>query len=1211
VGSQLKTSSLGSNVGRGESRRSFRHPGALAALLVTLLAAACLLPASASAIEFRTLTESFGPDGDPGPSGNTFEAVGPLAFDQGSSRFYALDQETHKIHGFGASTPGSHPPLGGSFPLTEPTAFYGDDLAVDSSSHDIYLANAEGQKLFGYDENGAPLPGFPIGGFGYVCGVQVDSAGNVWAADAAGIVNEYSPGGALIFATGAVSGTEPCRFAIDDEDNLYITGFFGPTKKYTAATGYNKEFATEIDPEVSYGITIDRLTNELYVAHYDHVSVYDENGAFLYEFGAGGEYGSGIAIDEATEEVYVSDAGKRKVDVFGPPLSLPKTTTEGANGIASTEATVHGTINPRGLAVEDCHFEVVPAAQFISTQYAGLTAGQKFPCEPSAGSIPVDANPHAVDAGVTGLEPATTYHYRLAGKNSIGEGKGLDRQFTTGPTAPLVEGQSVQASGVSEATLSAKINPRGGKTTYHVEYGATNVYGQSSAESAPFGFASDNGKHTVSVHIGGLEPGTVYHFRFVATNEVDTTEGADASFATYPASPTFAPCPDEEFRTGAGARLPDCRAYEQGTPIDKHGSNAQLTNGAVSASGDRFTFFANGGLPTTGGLSQLVPYLASRGSGGWGADGLLPVTRPGITAGIVAVNEDLSAALVTGQAPGGVGEQIFLRDSETATFQPGPANSTGLSATAGDFSADPSHIIFWNETQLLPSAPAEKFSLYELDHGALALVDRVPAGSGSSCDDQAGPACVVPAEGIGAGSAGRISRDGSRVFFTVRGAAPFGAGRIYLREDGAKTTWISASQRATPDPEGEKPAKLVYVTPDGSKAFFLSCEKLTDDSTAHSNGESKCVDDSGGEDKQGQDLYSYDVGTGELTDLTVDSADPLGAAVQGFLGASDDGSYAYFVAKGALAPGASASPTTTPCSSFAIGCNLYSYHDGVTKFIARTQWSGVGFQSRVATEGGTLLFESGRSLTGYDNHGTTQGCGGLVGSPCTEFFRYSTADEELLCVSCVPTRTPPTGQPGMASKGSFVGTAIIAPQRNLSADGNRVFFESPEAMVPGDTNGVTDVYEWEAKGAGSCESESQNGGCVYLISSGSDPENSTFLGASRNGDHVFFFTEAQLVPTDEDQLVDVYDAGVGAGLTSQHALAPPTCAGTACQANPASPLDPSLASAAYAGPGNVHRAAKGRKCPQGKRKVRRGGKVRCQKARRHRHKRHHDRGGSK
>ncbi len=1177
----------------------------LAALLTALVAAACALPGSAFAIEARTLTESFGPDGT---SGSSFEAygLGPLAFDQGNDRLYALDQAAHKIHGFDASTPGSHPPMGGSFPLSEPTASYFDDIAVDSSSGDIYLANSSGHTVFGYDENGATLPGFPLTGFNYACGVTVDSAGNVWVSDAnEGRVYEYGPTGETIRFI--PFGGEPCRIAIDDQDNLFVTDYFGSTKKWTAVDGYNT--STVIDPEISYALTLDRSTNELYVVHFESISVYDEAGTFLYEFGAGSEYYGefgGIAIDETTEEVYVHDYEHGKVRVFGPPVSLPKTTTEGADGIGATEATVHGTINPRGLAVEDCHFEVIPAKQFIETKYENVTAAQKYPCVPAAGSIPVDANPHAVSANVTGLNPATTYHYRLAAKNSIGEGAGFDRQFTTGPASPLVEEQSVETVGTTEAIVAAKINPRGGETTYRVEYGTTASYGQSTAESAPFGFASDNGKHPVSVHIGGLSPGTAYHFRFVATNSVDVTEGTDTSFATYPpTNPTFAPCPNDDFRTGAGSRLPDCRAYEQGTPVDKHGANAQVkSEGAVSASGDRFTFLSNGGLPTTGGLSNLVPFLASRGPDGWSTDGFLPLTQ--VNSGLVrvlGVNEDLSSALVIAEGPGGVGQQLFLRDSDTATFRPGPAAPGFVGTAPIGFTADPSHLAIISETQLLPSALEAKSNLYDLDHGALTLADRVPAGSATSCDDEAGPACVLPPEGTTYGQAGhRISRDG-RIFFTANPTErSFAAGRIYMREDGARTTWISASQRTPLDPGGEKPARLVGITPDGSKVFFLSCEKLTDDSTAHSAGANACANPSDFP-AHGQDLYSYDVETGELTDLTVDSnaGDPLGAGVRFYLGASEDGSYVYFFAEGVLASGAS----HNDCQSGK--CNLYVYHDGTTKLIVQTEWGSTGeFQARVSADGSALLFSSRESLTGYNNTGL---CGSAAA--CFEFFRYSAPEEEILCVSCMPTGTPPTQAPNMGSNGLALGDAVTnGPSRNLSADGNRVFFESPDALVAGDTNSVGDVYEWEAKGTGSCESESQDGGCLYLISGGTDPERSTFQGASKNGDHVFFFTSQQLVPGDQDHLRDVYDAGVGAGLASQHTLAPPSCASTACQANPAPPTDQTPASATFQGPGNANTRAKARKCPKGKRKVRSGGKVRCLKAAKQ-HKRHNNRGGSK
>jgi hypothetical protein len=1195
----------------------FRRSGAPAALLVALTAVACLLPGSASAVEFRTVTESFGADGT---SVTTFGFPRAVGFDQGDKRLYVVDGGEEKLHGFDSSTPATHTPLGGSFPLSVPVGEL-NGLAADPFSHDFFYANPSDNKLYGFSESGAALSGFPIAGQNFSCGTAVDSSGDVWVAEGnEEIIKEYSPAGALI-ATHAVS-LSPCSLAFDAEDNLYVGYYFGSTVKYTAASGYTA--ATTIDPEFTSAMTVDKATGEVFVIHYNYIDVWTESGEFLYRLEGepfGGEF-AGVAVNEATEELYVSDYGNGVIDVYGPPVSLPKLTTEGADGITATGGTVHGTINPKGLAVEDCHFEVIPAEQFISAKYKNVTPAQKYPCVPAAGSIPVDSNPHTVSASVSGLSSATTYHYRLVAKNSIGEATGVDRRFTIGAAAPLIVKQSVQEVGTSEATLAATINPRGGETTYHVEYGTTNAYGQSTAESAPFGSPTDTSSHPVSVHIGGLQPGTAYHFRFVATNPVAAVEGTDTSFATYPlTTQAFATCLNDRFRTALGSRLPDCRAYEQVSPVEKHGANAQGAYGADGTNpvGDRVTFFANGGLPTTGSTSRSDAYIASRGPGGWSTDGLQPLTAPGRDASIYGVNEDLSAALMQNEGPGGIGAQLFLRDTETATFRPiGPVfvpEYGALSLTG--FAADPSHVTFLNPAHLLPSAPIGKYNLYDLDHGTLTLADRIPVGAAISCDDEAGPACVVPSEGTAyGGESAKMSRDGSRVFFTANATEQsFNTGRIYLREDGVRTTWISASQRTTPDPGGEKPARLVGIARDGSKAFFLSCEKLTDDSTSHSNGEDRCAGGPTGEAKQGQDLYSYDVETGELTDLTVDSnaGDPLGANVQFVLGVSDDSSYIYFFADGVLASGAS----HNNCRNYEAKCNLYVYHDGVTTFIAQIYKGPNELEDRtgslISPGGSVFIFSATESLTGYNNIGPCAN-GGAV-SPCLEFFRYSAPDEELLCVTCKPTETPPTGSARLgtnAAGGDFKynDTASGAPPHSLSADGNRFFFETAEALVSRDTNGVYDVYEWEAKETGSCESESQNGGCLYLISSGTDPQPSNFLDASANGDHVFFFTEQQLVPGDQDVLFDVYDAGVGAGLAAQHELTPPTCTSTACQANPAPPLEQTPASAAYSGPGNAHQRSSGRKCPKGKRNVRRKGKVSCKQAHKQ-HKRHHDRGGSK
>jgi hypothetical protein len=51
--------------------------------------------------------------------------------------------------------------------------------------------------------------------------------------------------------------------------------------------------------------------------------------------------------------------------------------------------------------------------------------------------------------------------------------------------------------------------------------------------------ASDSSPHAVAQAISGLQPGTTYHFRLVATNAAGSSNGADHTFTTAP-SPTTA-----------------------------------------------------------------------------------------------------------------------------------------------------------------------------------------------------------------------------------------------------------------------------------------------------------------------------------------------------------------------------------------------------------------------------------------------------------------------------------------------------------------------------------------------------------------------------------------------------------------------------------------------------------------------------------------------
>jgi hypothetical protein len=110
-----------------------------------------------------------------------------------------------------------------------------------------------------------------------------------------------------------------------------------------------------------------------------------------------------------------------------------------------------------------------------------------------------------------------------------------------------------------------------------------------------------------------------------------------------------------------------------------------------------------------------------------------------------------------------------------------------------------------------------------------------------------------------------------------------------------------------------------------------------------------------------------------------------------------------------------------------------------------------------------------------------------------------------------------------------------------------VFFATATKLAPAAESGVEGVYEWEQAGTGSCQSEEQEGGCVYLVSSSPDP--SFYLDNDESGENVFFATRAGLVKGDTDESYDVYDARVGGGFAESQ---PTECAGT-CRAAGAGP----------------------------------------------------------
>ena len=594
-------------------------------------------------------------------------------------------------------------------------------------------------------------------------------------------------------------------------------------------------------------------------------------------------------------------------------------------------------------------------------------------------------------------------------------------------------------------------------------------------------------------------------------------------------------CPNEQLRgqEGYALALPDCRAYEQVSPVDKNFTDALGFPGVVQSapSGEAVTFFSIAPFPGVMGAASIPTYLSTRAGGGWSTQGLAPAANHPTAGGSEedstgGLTEDLSAALIlvepgleTDLAPG---VYSYLRDSATGSFGLlGPGIATFADATIDD-----SRIIFESAEQLLPEASPGVVNLYEWNESKLPgeqlnVAGLLPASEGGQAPTDGsvvGPGGPALGEEVVGGATGgfytqyTISADGSRIFFSDAGT-----GRIYMREpQAARTIPVSA---------GTEPAYWRAATTDGSYVFYI----------------------------EGEDLYRFDVASDMREALTSDVA-----GVLGMLGiATESGSYAYFVATRVLADNENGNKEVAEAGK----ANLYEWHDGETTFIARLSTTGSdpadwrGFlrarevqgpaqgekSSRVTPDGTTVLFASQAQLTGYDNAGHD------------ELYLYEAPTNKLSCVSCNPDGAPATSETYLASNvelSSKPGARAFLT-RNLSEDGSRVFFQTKEALVPQDKNGQTDVYEWEREGAGSCEHASasfsaSNGGCLSLISTGQSAQPSYFGDASADGSDVFFFTRQSLVGQDQDENEDLYDARVEGGIAAQNPSPAVGCTGEGC-----------------------------------------------------------------
>jgi hypothetical protein len=962
------------------------------------------------------------------------------AVDQGSGDVYAVDQNDPNTFAFGLvhrfNADGSYD---ATFKVGESLAGP-QDVAIDesgtASDGNVYVADSGHNQVVALDSSGALISAFgdsepatdgrlagtdtPLGSFSNPCGVAVDqSNGNLF-------VSDYGHNRIWIFdSTGAYKGTiaesslnGPCGLAFTSSGDLYVRNANdGGVLRFNRVGALDYEFASILYGGTEGGATdvaVDTSGDHVYVDRGDRVVEYDAAGSQVSIFGQGTLGNStGVAVNSGSDTVYATDGGG--IRIFGPLVTLPDVVTGGTSNVTATSATVEGTIDAAGGPNAQCEFEYG-----TSTAY-----GQTAPCEP-AGPFAAGAGQQAVHANLSGLDPATSYHYTLRGSSSEGDVAGSDQTFTTwGP--PVIDSLWAMEVTTTSARLEARVNPRGATTTYRFEYTTlagfqANGFAGATSVPAPDGVVgSDDALHLISEPIAGLSPGARYVFRIVVSNAVESRPSEPKTFQAM-AAPV--------------AGLPEGRAYELVSPANKGGNDVygNLWQTAVAPDGNAVTYSSPGAFADSRQNSISNSYIAERGSEGWTTHALTPYQGPppawlpeyGAFGKTLMYSRDLTRSIVAARhpltyAPNVAGlYKLYRRNNLRAGVAPNPADGASYSllndsvqpfSEFEDFSSitdrqsleladatpDLGKVLFMSRRNLtqdtIDAGLDEEFApkVYEWDEGVLRLAGVLPNGEPAPASVAGGNASWLgnvggPCGGYTTYMSSTISEDGSRVFFT---GAPFDSpcginggwlsrlgGSLYMRVDHSQTIKLNESERTdcagdptcggdgAPDPSPDPNATGV-----GTFGWATPDGHKVFFVTADALVDED-VDLREGVIATGRialDVYMYDVDApaGQHLTLISKDAEPAFNEVgdgESVIGTSRDGRYVYFKSEDPLLPN-----TPTAFGEW----NLYVWHDGEIRLVGGFEAGGflntltderMNAQMRITPDGKHMLFSSYTAL---------------------------------------------------------------------------------------------------------------------------------------------------------------------------------------------------------------------------------------------------------
>jgi hypothetical protein len=1028
-------------------------------------------------------------------------------------------------------------------------------------------------------------------------GVVVDSNGNVYVSEVLrnNRVQKFDAAGNLILVFGG-KGAGPGQFEDSEAEGMMLC----PPARALCPDG------------------------ALFVADKDRIQRFDLDGNYKSELPVPGNTVQAVAFDPVSEDLYATYAGPggvHKLDSLtgaeiGPVLK--------GQGMLATDLAGNVFVRDNGNG---------PVLQYSPTG---------SPLSPPSCCLG-DPDSTLSSIGTNGAGNLHVAYY--SGEDSFIRTLGPPPVIFEGPpqVPPQIAAQFASSVERDSATVAAQINPRFfTNTRYYVQYGT----GECAEGGCPLEKPVPPGAQltsktinvplrTAGITLEGLVPATTYHYRFIAESggggpvygvdpdgegpeKPSPEDGLDATFIT-PDQIAPKPCPNDVFRGGGAARLPNCRAYELVSPIDKNNGDIKTllnifgypTSVVESApDGGRLTYSSYRAFANPKGAPYTNQLLATRDATTWGSSEAIdppqgPAQATKLSVSLGANFKDFSDDLCLGWVVVAAEPQldpprdtpdyanVYRRencgpDKESyealipvkptitqESFYPEPQGA----------SADGGAAIFRINDKLTPDAALGPWQAYYARGGELKLLCVLPSGSpsGGNCSGGTGAEDSTVEVELGRLSnvANAISDDGSRVYWTDSTAQASGAGKVYLRiNPGAEQSTGGACEAGkactvrVSEPSTTRDSRFLLATPDGSRALFEVAA-----------GPAK------------GDFYEFNLGS---------PARRIAGDVLGLAGASEDLSRIYFVSEEALASEAVAEEP-----------NLYLEENEEVTFIAtlsRTDTaSAPGAESRVpavtarkplyhaaqaSADGSALAFISSAKLSDYDNTDLASG------EADSEVYVYEIGSGGPVCVSCNPSRARPQGgrriKVFLSDEGSGLPAAAMLPlpttmlhfPRAISSEGGRLFFNSFDALLPRDTNGAADVYMWQSAAdkaaCGSLGAElyvAAAGGCISLISSGESPEDSEFADASVDGTDAFFITNSSLLSQDPG-LFDVYDARAGGGLPPP-AVPVPDCQGETCKPPATAPNDPTPASSAYVGPGDLNEKAtkkKSKKKAKGKKK---------------------------